>query len=68
MAWAVQSVQNIGAALNSTYIAERVRMKNSRKENTVNALIFIDGILYAGISIIAFVGGLTMCIGMVAGK
>jgi len=34
----------------------------------MNAVILIDGILYAGISIIAFVGVLTMGMGVVAGK
>ena len=42
--------------------------KFSEKENTMNAVILIDGILYAGISIIVFVGVLTMGMGVVAGK
>ena len=42
--------------------------KKFRKENTMNSVILIDGILYAGISIIVFVGALTMGMGVVAGK
>ena len=34
----------------------------------MNAVIVINGILYAGISIIVFVGVLTMGMGMAAGK
>ncbi len=34
----------------------------------MNAVILIDGILFAGISIIVFVGVLTMGMGVVAGK
>ena len=40
----------------------------SGKGNTMNAVVLLDGILYAGISIILFVGVLTMGMGVVAGK
>ena len=34
----------------------------------MNAVVLIDGMLYAGISIVVFVGVLTMGLGVVAGK
>lgn len=42
--------------------------KFSGKGNTMNTVVLLDGILYAGISIIVFVGVLTMGMGVVAGK
>jgi hypothetical protein len=44
------------------------KLRGGGRGNTMMTIALIDGILYAGVSIVVFVGILTMGMGVVAGR